>query len=224
MFKKSLRTVGTIASSLALVVGLSVSPSAMASDPFIAQITMFGGNFAPRGWAFCNGQLLAISSNSALFSLLGTTYGGDGRTTFGLPDLRGRVAIHHGSSTGPGLSSYRLGEKGGAETVTLTTNQMPSHTHVATTTIDSIAVTLKGNNGAGNSNTPGGNGLASKSRTNIYSSNAPDVAMHADSIAATATASTTVNGNGSSQSHNNLMPYQTVNYIIALVGIFPSRN
>ena len=102
------------------------------SDPFIAEIIMFGGNFAPRGWAFCDGQLLSISSNSALFSILGTTYGGDGRTTFGLPDLRGRVAMHPGS--GPGLTQRRLGEKSGMETVTLTTNQIPSHNHTATAT------------------------------------------------------------------------------------------
>ena len=94
-------------------------------EPFIAQIMMFGGNFAPRGWAFCDGQLLPISQYSALFSLLGTTYGGDGRTTFGLPDLRGRVAIHPGN--GPGLSSIRLGEKGGTETNTLSTAQLPPH-------------------------------------------------------------------------------------------------
>ena len=93
-------------------------------DPFIGEIIMFGGNFAPRGWALCNGQLLSISQNSALFSILGTTYGGDGRTTFGLPDLRGRVSMHPG--TGPGLSPRSLGQKGGAETETLTTSNMPS--------------------------------------------------------------------------------------------------
>lgn len=99
-------------------------------EAFIGQIIMFGGNFAPRGWALCDGQLLAISSNSALFSILGTTYGGDGRSTFGLPDLRGRAAIHPGN--GPGLSNYRLGEKGGVENVTLTTAQIPSHDHGVT--------------------------------------------------------------------------------------------
>ena len=97
------------------------------SDPFLAEIVMFGGNFAPRGWAFCDGQLLAISSNTALFSLLGTTYGGDGRTTFGLPELRGRFAMHPGN--GPGLSSRKLGQKGGSERVTLAITNLPSHTH-----------------------------------------------------------------------------------------------
>ena len=97
------------------------------SEPFVGEIRMFAGNFAPRGWAFCDGQLLAVSQNDALFSLLGTIYGGDGRTTFGLPDLRGRVPIHAGS--GPGLSPRRLGAKAGAENVTLTVNQLPSHSH-----------------------------------------------------------------------------------------------
>jgi microcystin-dependent protein len=96
-------------------------------EPFIGQIMMFGGSFAPRGWAFCEGQLLPISQNAALFSILGTTYGGDGRSTFALPDLRGRVAIHPGS--GPGLSNYRLGEKGGVESVALNVNQIPAHSH-----------------------------------------------------------------------------------------------
>ena len=101
-------------------------------DPMLASIMIFAGNFAPRGWAFCDGQLLAISANSALFSLLGTTYGGDGRTTFGLPDLRGRAAI--GPRHGPGLSNYALGQRGGVETVTLNITQIPSHTHLATVT------------------------------------------------------------------------------------------
>ncbi|MFY1113097.1 MAG: tail fiber protein, partial [Methanosarcinaceae archaeon] len=105
---------------------VGVFPS-RSSEPFIGEIRMFAGNFAPRGWAFCDGQLLPISQNTALFSILGTTYGGDGRTTFGLPDLRGRVPVHAGS--GPGLSTVRLGDTGGAETVTLSQAQMPSHNH-----------------------------------------------------------------------------------------------
>ena len=108
----------------------SASPiveSSMSAEPFIGEISMFAGNFAPRGWAFCEGQLLPIAQNQSLFSILGTTYGGDGRTTFGLPDMRGRVSIHPG--TGPGLTNYRLGNKGGSETTTLTTNQLPSHNH-----------------------------------------------------------------------------------------------
>jgi len=104
-----------------------IFPSRNGAEPFIGEISMFGGNFAPRNWAFCDGQLLAISQNTALFSLLGTIYGGDGRTTFALPDLRGRVPIHSGN--GPGLSNYRVGQKGGTETVTLNVTQIPSHNH-----------------------------------------------------------------------------------------------
>src|SRR3954465_13916452 len=115
------------------------------ATPFIGQISLFGGNFAPRGWAFCKGQLLAISQNTALFSILGTTYGGNGQTTFALPDLRGRVPIHFGQ--GPGLSSYALGETGGAETTTLTVNELPAHTH---------AVSPRASNNAQTTNRPGG--------------------------------------------------------------------
>ena len=128
---------------------------AAAGEPFIAEIIMFGGNFAPRGWAFCDGALLPISQNTALFSLLGTTYGGDGRTTFGLPDLRGRVAIHPG--TGPGLSTVRLGEKGGVENVVLTTAQMPAHGHQ----IDhGHGATMNASSADGDVKTPAGNVLA----------------------------------------------------------------
>ena len=220
MFKKSTKLVGTLVSAAVVSAGLGLSQPVLASDPFIAQITMFGGNFAPRQWAFCNGQLIAISTNTALFSLLGTTYGGDGRTTFALPDLRGRTAIHPGS--GPGLSTYNLGQRGGAENVILSVNQMPLHTHTATTTVDSIV--LNGTNTAGDSATPGGNTLASKGRTNIYSTGAPDVAMHAGSITATATASTTINVSGGIQSHENHLPYLSINHIIALIGVYPSRS
>ncbi len=170
-------------------------------EPFIAQIIMFGGNFAPRGWAFCDGQLLAISQNTALFSLLGTTYGGDGRTTFGLPDLRGRVSMHPGN--GPGLSSRRLGEKGGAETVTLNTTQIPSHNH-------NISVGV--NTSPGDEGTPTG-----------------VIANHAGGFCEEATSGQFLGGassadTGGNTPHNNIQPYQCVNYIIALQGIFPSRN
>jgi microcystin-dependent protein len=104
-----------------------IYPSRNASDPFLAEIMIFGGNFAPRGWAFCDGQIMSIAQNTALFSLLGTTFGGNGQTTFALPDLRGRVPLHAGS--GPGLSNYSLGEMGGQQSVTLTTSQMPAHNH-----------------------------------------------------------------------------------------------
>lgn len=168
-------------------------------EPFIGMIVMFGGNFAPRSWALCDGQLLAISSNSALFSILGTTYGGDGRTTFGLPDLRGRAAIHPGN--GPGLSSYRLGEKGGREQVTLTANELPSHTH-GLTGLDAEAST-------GN---PTGAQPAT-ARDDIYATSGNGVALGG------ATAAT-----GGNRSFEIIPPFQCVNYIIALQGTYPSRS
>lgn len=171
------------------------------SEPFVGEVRMFAGNFAPRGWAFCDGQLLAVSQNDALFSLLGTIYGGDGRTTFGLPDMRGRIPIHAGQ--GPGLSNRRLGAKGGAENVTLTVNQLPSHGHNFYGS-DTFAV----------STTPGGNGLV-RADQNLYSTQtAPSSAMSSSSI-------TNIGG---SRSHTNLMPFLCINYIIALFGIYPSRH
>ena len=177
------------------------------SEPFIGQIIMFGGNFAIRGFAQCDGQLLGISQNTALFSLLGTTYGGDGRTSFGLPDLRGRFPMHVG--TGPGLSPRRLGEKSGAETTTLTVSQMPSHDH---------AGAAKANAGTANSQSPIGNVLASEAGgvTAMYSSDAPDGDM---SVSALSIANT-----GGSHPHSNLPPYQVISFLIALVGIYPSRG
>ena len=171
------------------------------SEPYVGEIRMFAGNFAPRGWAFCDGQLLAVSQNDALFSLFGTIYGGDGRTTFGLPDLRGRLPIHQGQ--GPGLSQRRLGSKGGSEKETLTVNQMPSHTH-----------NYSANTAAGNQNTPQGNVVAGRTGDATYSEVDPDVNMASQSI-------TNVGG---SRSHTNLMPFLCVNFIVALVGIYPSRH
>ena len=175
------------------------------SDPFIGQITMFGGNFAPRGWGFCDGQLLAISQNTALFSILGTTYGGDGVTTFALPDLRGRVSIHPGQ--GPGLSRYTLGEKGGAETVTLTANQIPSHSHQL-------------NINSSNGNTSNGTDAVVAG----YGTSAPPVGNFTNAAANASASSSSISNTGGSQSHNNLQPFLCVNFIIALVGIYPSRS
>ena len=179
-------------------------------DPFIGQINMFGGNFAPRGWALCDGQLLAISANTALFSILGTTYGGDGRTTFGLPDLRGRAALHAGQ--GPGLTNRPLGSKGGAETVTLNTQQMPSHNH------DMLAV-----NTNATTNEPVGNILGRGGSTDLTE---PVEEVYVPKPAGTTSTldSTAITNTGGAQAHPNVQPFQTVNYIIALVGIFPSRN
>lgn len=171
------------------------------SEPFVGEIRMFAGTFAPRGWAFCDGQLLAVSQNDALFSLLGTIYGGDGRTTFGLPDLRGRLPIHAGS--GPGLSPRRLGAKAGAENVTLTVNQLPPHTHQA-----------HGSSANGSDPNPAGNYLATSTVLEPFFNAAPDDTM----------ASTSITSVGGSRSHTNLQPFLCVNFIIALFGIYPSRH
>ncbi len=203
-----------ILSGLLLIGTLGFSDRAKASsNPLISEIIMFGSNFAPRGWAFCDGQLLPIAQHTALFSLLGTTYGGDGRTTFGLPDLRGRVPMHEGQ--GYGLSDRPLGQKSGLETNSLTENQMPNHTHTATTTSTLMASTASGNN-----NTPTAKVLANDGSDRIYRDVAPDVSMSAAAISSSTTIATT----GGGQPVNNLQPYTVVNFIIALQGIFPSRN
>lgn len=171
------------------------------SEPFVGEIRMFAGNFAPQGWALCNGQLLAVSQNDALFSLVGTTYGGDGRTTFGLPDLRGRVPIHPG--TGPGLSPLPLGAAGGVEQVTLTASQIPSHGHG-----------LAGSSKIADQTDPGNNLPAKSLNVDLYSGDQPNVSA----------ASVAVGTAGGSQSHANMQPYLCVNFIIALFGVYPSRN
>lgn len=179
------------------------------SEPFVGEIRMFAGNFAPRSWAFCDGQLLGVSQNDALFSLLGTIYGGDGRTTFGLPDMRGRIPIHAG--TGPGLSPRRLGSKAGAEDVTLSVNQTSSHNHLLS------ATTASADNSEPNSTVNGtleDNTFAHTDSFELYSNNAPNSNM------ATSAATST----GGNRSHTNLMPYLCVHFIIALVGIYPSRQ
>ncbi len=172
------------------------------SEPFVGEIRMFAGNFAPRGWAFCDGQLLAVSQNDALFSLLGTVYGGDGRTTFGLPDVRGRIPIHAGH--GPGLSERRLGSKGGAENVTLTVNQLPSHHHNWEVS-NTDAVNL----------TPENNAYANTLNADVYQESPNDLEnMNTNAVGNT----------GGSRSHTNLMPFLCIHFIIALVGIYPSRH
>ncbi len=176
------------------------------SEPFTAEIRIFAGNFAPRGWAFCDGQLLPVSQNTALFSLIGTTYGGDGRTTTALPNLQGRAPMHPGR--GPGLTSRRLGQRGGVEMVSLTEAQMTQHRHTAR------AVQRPADD-----NDPVGRywGVTVGSNTFIApSSNNPPTPT---TLADQALLST-----GGSQPHNNLQPFLTMNFIIALVGLYPSRG
>jgi microcystin-dependent protein len=170
------------------------------SEPFLGEIRMFGFNFAPQGWAFCNGQLLPISQNTALFSLLGTQYGGNGQTTFALPDLRGRVAIHQGQ--GPGLSNYVIGQVSGTENTTLTSGQMPQHAHG-----------VVANASPASSGRPDG-AVPARASGDIYAAAPDGTAMNAGMIGVA----------GGSQPFNNLQPFLVVTFCIALQGIFPSRN
>ncbi len=164
------------------------------SEPFLAEVRIVGFNFAPRGWAFCDGQILPINQNQSLYSLLGTTYGGDGRTTFALPDLRGRCPIH----VGPG---HTLGQKSGEETHTLSAGEMPQHTHTA-----------EANSADATAATPNNNVLA-RQAGRIY-----------DSGNLTGLHSGTITNTGGGQAHDNMMPYLALNFAIALQGLFPSRN
>jgi microcystin-dependent protein len=172
------------------------------SEPFLGMIAIYGFNFAPRGWAFCNGQILPIAQNTALFSLLGTMYGGNGQTTFGLPDLRSRFPNHFGQ--GPGLSSYTQGQVGGTESATLTVNQMPAHNHNSTTPATGAD---------GNSIDPAA-GAVFGAGTSIYKVGAATIQMSPTPTSLT----------GGSQPTPIINPYLTLNYCIALEGIFPSRN
>jgi microcystin-dependent protein len=176
------------------------------AQPFLGQILMFCGNFAPAGTAFCNGQLMAISQNEALFSLLGTTYGGDGRTTYALPNLQGSVPVHAGQ--GPGLSPYQLGETGGTQNVTVNANQMPAHSHVF-------------NASTVNATSPSPTGRVPAKPT------ATNAAAYAVSQTAPALAPQVMNQSalaGGSQPHNNMMPTLFISFVIVLQGVFPSRN
>lgn len=173
----------------------------MPSTPFIGTVMLFGGNFAPLNWVFCHGQSLSISEYEALFTLIGTTYGGNGQSTFNVPDLRGRVPIHFGS--GAGLSPRVIGELGGTETVTLNVNQIPAHTHTvgvtsapATTGVPSNAVTL------------------AMAPIDMYSAQAANGTLHPQ----------TINTVGGIQPHENMQPYLALNYVIAAYGIFPPRS
>jgi microcystin-dependent protein len=171
-------------------------------EPYVGEIRMFGGNFPPSGWAFCNGALMPISENETLFNLIGTTYGGDGQETFALPDLQGRVPVHAGQ--GPGISqNYQLAEKGGVETVTLTTQTIPIHTHA-----------FVASSAPASSNDPNGQVLAQTAQRAIYTQDTTTTNL----------APSAVSPVGGSQPHENMAPYLCINFIISLFGVFPSQG
>jgi microcystin-dependent protein len=178
--------------------------SIMSANPILGEIIMFGGNFAPRGWAFCDGQLLTIASNTALYSIFGTQYGGDGRVTFALPDLRGRVVIHPGD--GPGLSSYRQGDQDGEETTSLTEANLPAHNH---------EIQLVADTGPGTTATPGTGTMPAEASEDIYSQGGGPL---------TNTLRFTSEYTGSGTSMNNIQPFVSIYFIVALEGVFPSRS
>jgi microcystin-dependent protein len=173
----------------------------MMGQPFVGEIRIFGGNFPPNGWAFCDGSLMAISQNETLFNLIGTTYGGDGQSTFGLPNLLGRVPVHQGTST-TGVT-YVMGQLAGVETVTLTLNQIPLHTHV-----------LAANAGGANASSPAGMFIAGGASAPNWFASSAAVPMAANALAQA----------GSSQPHDNMLPFLAISFIISLFGIFPSQN
>ncbi|MER9351167.1 tail fiber protein [Mesorhizobium sp. M0011] len=173
------------------------------ADPFVAEIRIFPFNFAPTGWAWCDGQLLPLSQNTALFSLLGTTYGGNGKSNFALPDLQGRAPMHPGQ--GPGLSLHDLGETGGSETVSLLESEMPMHAHFVQAAPSIVS---------GDSNIAPGNAFAKSSQGNVYVAPGSIVSLSDQTIAPA----------GGDQPHNNLQPYLTCYFCIALQGVFPPRT
>jgi microcystin-dependent protein len=170
-------------------------------EPYVGEIRMFAGNFAPNGWMLCQGQTLPIAENNELFQLIGTTYGGDGEETFNLPNLASRVPIHMG--TGPDGTTYQLGELAGTEQETLTVQQIPIHTHPFAASLNPAA-----------SNTPVGNVLGEQGTINLYLSDAPNVAMNASCVSPV----------GGSQPHENTQPFLCINFIISLFGVFPSQT
>ncbi|MBS0356904.1 MAG: phage tail protein [Proteobacteria bacterium] len=196
-------THGLLATAVIASLGGFATGASAQAEPFIGQIMCAGFNFAPRGWAELNGQLLPIATNTALFSLLGTTYGGDGRVTFGLPDMRGRTLLHAGM--GPGLSNRDQGEAAGTENQTLVVSNLPPHTH---------QVAPLGSGADATAVSPAGAMPASKARTTLYTASGPALPM----------AATTSSATGSGTPFNNMQPYLVVKCFIALEGIFPSRN
>ncbi|CAM1346404.1 phage tail protein [Tenacibaculum crassostreae] len=198
--------------------------SVNSQTPFLGEIRMFGGNFAPRGWAFCDGQLLSINQNQALFSIIGCQYGGDCRTTFALPDFRGRVAISAGQ--GPGLQNYPQAAKGGAELRTLTITQMPSHNHTLSLTglAGAVDIPVNTNSGDEDESNPGAGVLANNGGDRFASEATPNAKYGGQTLPVTVTGNGTTLNNGGNQSFDNRQPYTVVRYIICLQGIYPSRN
>jgi microcystin-dependent protein len=194
--------------AFAFVAALALAPQAQAQDCYIGEVRMFAGNFAPRGYALAQGQLLSIAQNTALFSILGTMYGGNGQTTFGLPDLRGRYPI--GTGQGPGLSPYVEGQMGGTESVTLLSTQMPAHTHT---------VTLRASSSPATHIRPQGRVLAKvdpNATVNVYTPGPTDVDLAPDAAAASVA--------GGSQPFSIMPPHMGINFIVCMEGIYPSRN
>ncbi|WP_275315183.1 phage tail protein [Tenacibaculum bernardetii] len=193
-----------------------------AQEGLIGEIKLFAGNFAPRGWAFCDGQIMSISQNTALFSILGTIYGGDGRTTYALPDLRGRAPI--GPRTGPGLSNYRQGTKGGKELNVLNSTQLPSHNHSVIIN-NNGTVSIPVNTEAGNEDeaNPGGGVLANTGADNFSSEFTATAKYNASTITVQGISASTTN-TGSNLSVDNKQPYLASNYIICLFGVYPNRQ
>lgn len=199
-------------------------------DPMLAEIKLFGGNYAPQNWAYCWGQLLAINEYTALFSLLGTNFGGDGRTTFGVPDLRGRVPIGNGS--GPGRTPRVIGQAGGYEHVTLAVQQMPAHGHGSTSEITGdVTTTLRCYNGQATATTPRNAVLAQQDasvdpKADVYEKTQANANMDASAITTQhdLAVNVTIQNAGGSQGHENMPPWQCLNYIIALQGYYPPRQ
>jgi len=219
---KSMRYWTSLTTGLALTIGASTG-LACSPDGYLGSMNVFGGNFAIRGCAFAEGQLVPINNNTALFSLLGTTFGGDGRTTFGLPDTRGRTVV--GAGSGPGLPTVVWGQKGGAATAILTINNLPSHGHSATTT---VAATATANASAVDADTGDPTGavwaVAKKGKPQVYNTSAPSVAMHAGAVTVEASAATNVGNTGNGAAFSIRDPYLGMYWLIQVQGVFPSRS
>jgi len=206
--KQAVRRIAAVAAFLVLMPGVP-APAGAQTEPFLGQLYFVSFNFPPKGYTFCNGQLMAINTNQALFALLGTTYGGDGRSTFGLPNMQGRVPVHQG-----GPSGLTLGQTGGSTTVTLTTPYLPAHTHSVSATAQ-----IPASSAAATAVAPSGNSLANSVHTLNYSASAPSVTM-GSTVSVTGTTGFT----GGGQPFSNMQPYTVLNCIIALQGIFPTQN